>query len=125
MAKKSTPYHVAKYKNLNLEFTNTLRNEPVLLSSINANFVIGVDGVVYKNSDGSNNTASVTLIGGQSIFANEKIERQSYTYLTTHQKRTLHNIAKHLAINFVNAKINSSNKELEAFLKISYNNSVG
>lgn len=125
MTKRATPYDIAKFKNLNLEFTNTLRNEFVSINSLQSNFVIGVDGIVYKNNDSSGNTATVILIGGLSTFTNEKIYRKPSTYLTIYQKRTLHNIARHLAINFSNAKINSSNQELRSFLKISYSNSLG
>lgn len=121
MLKVTTSNQIFRIKNLTFEFTNTLRNQSVDLNSIDADFVINIDGVIYTKKIPSG-SAKIVLVGGLSSFTNEKISRESFTYLTVPQQRTLLQIISKLGKFHKNASIVSSNDSLYNYLNEMYYN---
>lgn len=126
MAKQVSTEDVAKYKNIQFEVTYTLRNQIVSVSSVDSDFVIEIDGLIFKNRDGSNGSTTVTLVGGNSNFINEKIDRSDpLFYLSEPQKWVLSSILKQVAINHFDAELTSSDGNLDGLINAMYFNSVG
>jgi len=118
---------VAHSKNLNFEFSNTLRGQKINLNSYSSyTFIIDVDGKVYQCATASEESASIIIIGGIDKFVNEKAKRMAVNYfLTEQQKVTLYKILKEAAIYSEDAVISSSNESLNLSLSALYSNYCG
>lgn len=123
MLKAGNADQISKIRNLTFEFTNTLRNQSVDLNSVNGNFVIDINGLIYVKGTPPSDSATVTLIGGLSTFVNEKVQREPTTYMTIQQQRTVSKIIRKLGVFYTNASVGSSNKALSNFVNQCYFNS--
>lgn len=121
------PEAIAYSKNLNFDFSNTLRNDNINLDNYsNYTFIIDVDGSVYQSASADENSASIVIIGGVDKFAFEKMERlQSNFFITETQKVTLYKTIKELSKFYDSAVITSNNDKLEQSLNALYSNYCG
>jgi hypothetical protein len=119
------PMYVARSINIEFSISGTLRNESVNISEFNSNFILSIDGTIYKNSEPNPDYASVTLIGGDDTFINEKNKRIGKFYMTERQKITLYNILKNVAQFSDTAKITSDHPILNQIVYASYFNYCG
>lgn len=122
-----SPEAVAHSKDLNFEFSNTLRGEKVRLENYSsATYVIDVDGNVYQGASANESSASIIIIGGIDKFINEKIQRPTINfYISEQQKLTIYKIVKELAAYYQDSTISSSNEMLDYSITALYNNYVG
>jgi hypothetical protein len=125
MAEVVGPAYVARSINIAFSVTGTLRNETVNIGSIGANFVLSIDGTIYKNSEPSPTSATVTLVGGDDTFINEKNLRRGKFYMTERQKVTLYNILKIVAQSSDTAQITSDHPVLQQVAYATYFNYCG
>lgn len=123
MLKAANADQICKIRNLMFEFTNTLRNQSVDLNSIEGNYIIDINGLIYVKKTPSNDSATVVLVGGLSTFVNEKFQREPITYMTIQQQRTVSKILRKLGIFYTNATVDSSNYALSNFVNQCYFNS--
>ena len=114
----------AKNDSFNFTVIYTQRNEQISISSLGTNYVIDTDGAIYELSKSSSRSATISIVGGLSSFINAKVPSSPLFYLTTNQKRTLHNIIMFAATNS-NAVIKSNDPYLEDMLNGQYYNSRG
>lgn len=122
-----SPLSIAYHKNITFNFSNTLRNQVVNLSSYSSSgYVIDINGEVYSTGNASGDTVTVTIIGGSDRFINEKSYRlESKFYMTEPQKVTLYKIIKELSEKTDSANITSNNDKLEQALNALYRNNCG
>jgi len=122
-----SPLAIAYHKNITFNFSNTLRNQIVNLSSFSSSgYVIDVNGEVYSTGTASGETVTVTIIGGSDRFINEKAYRlESKFYMSEPQKVTLYKIIKELSEKTDGATISSNNDKLEQALTALYRNNCG
>ncbi len=116
--------YVARSRNISFTTSQTLRNDVVNIDSFNTNFVIGINGDIYKLSE-PDDEATVTIVGGLDTFANEKIYREPLPYLTQMQKNTLYSILKQLASFTDQGQITCNDSIIEEFLNSAYFNFCG
>ena len=123
-----SPLAVSHSKNLNFDFSLTLRNENVNLSKYSSyNFIIDVDGRVYQSAAPNEQSANICVIGGYDTYINEKSNRPPATfYISQNQRVTIYSIIRDLA-NFSNdSQITSGNSDkLEQAIKSLYMNYIG
>lgn len=119
------PDQVASYVNLYFSTTNTLRGYDIDLNSIEANYIINVDGKIYLKNEPSKNYATVKLVGGLSSFVNEKQPSEPYFYMSDRQKVTIYNILKAVAGKTDRAEISSTVQTLDYIVSSTYRNYCG
>lgn len=114
-------------KNLTFNFSNTKRNENVNLSNYSSsNYVIDINGTVYLGSSPSEDSATITIIGGNDTFINEKATRlESNFYLSEPQKVVLYGIMREHCKWGDTAEITSDNDKLEQSLNALFRNYCG
>lgn len=122
-----SPQAVAYSKNLNFDFSNTLRDEQVNLNDYSSyTFIIDIDGSVYQSDQANEDNANIVVVGGTDAFINEKANTlNSSFFITDTQKVTLYKIMKELAKYYDNASITSSSDKLEQSLNALYTNYCG
>lgn len=126
MASQTHSEEIGKIKQLRFEVTNTLRNQQVNIDSVGGDYVINIDGIIYKTGGGSKTSATVTLVGGVSHFVHEKANRgDPLFYLSEQQKWVLMSILRQVSINFFDAELSSSNPDLDDIVNTMYFNSLG
>ncbi|CAB5221170.1 hypothetical protein UFOVP247_98 [uncultured Caudovirales phage] len=125
MAEVVGPAYVARSMNIAFSISGTLRNESVEISKLGTNFVIGLDGAIYKNSEPSPTSATVMLVGGDDTFINEKNKRAGKFYMTERQKVTLYAILKNVALMSDTAQITSDHPVLQQIAYATYFNYCG
>lgn len=126
MATQISTEEIGKIKTLKFEATYTLRDQKVSVDSVNGDYVIDIDGLIYKKGGGNKTSATVTLIGGNSNFINEKTNRgEPLFYLSEQQKWVLSSILRQVAVNHFGADISSSDGNLDGLVNAMYFNSVG
>ena len=116
---------VASSVNLYFSTTNTLRGYDIDLNSIQANYIIDVNGTIYKNIEPTQNYATVKLVGGLDGFVNTKQPEDSAFYMSIRQKVTIYNILKAVARRTDGAQITSSVSTLDAIVNGTYKNYCG
>jgi hypothetical protein len=119
------PGQVASSKNLYFTLSKTPRDQPVDITQFPGNYVIELDGEIYKLSDPPPNTAAITIVGGIDTFANEKEYRPYMFYLTQRQKVTLYKIMKELSKTTDRAQVHSDDSLLDHLLTNTYTNYCG
>lgn len=112
MAEQVGPTLVAKSTNLEFSTTKTLRGQNVDVNSASTNFVIDTHGEIFKLSDPSPESATITLIGGLDAFVNEKEARDPIFYITQKQKNTVYAILRELSINTDVGKVTCSDSDV-------------
>lgn len=114
-------------KNLTFNFSNTKRNEVINLSNYSSsNYIIDINGTVYMGSSPSEDSATVTIIGGNDTFIHEKATRlESNFYLSEPQKVVLYGIMREHCKWGDSAEITSDNDKLEQSLNALYRNYCG
>lgn len=125
MYQSATANDVSKFDELTFEFTKTYRDQPLAQNSVSGDFVIDVNGLIYKRGKPSGKSASVTVIGGISNFTHEKIPNPTMPYVTVPQKVTICKILRLLAKRTTQATLNSSDGALYGILIGSYYNYIG
>ena len=122
-----SPEAISHSKNLNFDFSNTLRDEQVNLDNYSSyTYIIDVDGIIYQASNANEDSANIVIIGGTDKFINEKMERLgSNFFVTESQKNTLYKAMKELSKFYDSAQITSSNDKLEISLNALYSNYCG
>lgn len=125
MAEIVGPGSVAASKNLYFTVTNTLRGEKVDVGSQSGNFVIDIDGTIYKISEPQPNSGAVTVIGGKDTFVHEKAERPYSFYITQRQKVSIYKIMFELAKVTRNAELHSDSEVLDHLITNTYSNYRG
>lgn len=125
MVTHAVPKDISKFDTINFEFTNTLRNQNVSLNSIGSNFIIHINGLIYKNGNPSGKSATVTLVGGVSNFINEKIPNPTFPYVSVPQKVALNKILFLLGKRTRRATLSSSDSTLNSMVNYSYSNHTG
>ena len=126
MAQLVGPSLVAKSKNLYFSTTQTLRNEKISISSVNANFVIDIHGQIHQNSEPQPDTATIVLEGGLDTFVNEKENRDPIFYITQKQKNTVYAILRELSILTDTGQVTSQTSEvLDRLVSSAYFNYCG
>lgn len=117
---------VARTRSIEFTTSETLRNEQVDVESFSTNFVIDVDGNIYKLSDGSEDSTTVTIVGGLDTFANEKIYREPLPYLTQMQKNAIYSILKQMASFTDQGEVSCTNDSIiDEFVQSVYFNFCG
>lgn len=119
------PNKVSQTNNLTFTTTDTLRNENVEVSSLNSNYVISIDGAINQNSEPTNDSASITLVGGKDTFVSEKQAREPLFYMTVRQKLTVYAILKSLALRTDSGSVSSDVPVLDTIVKAAYTNFRG
>lgn len=119
------PAYVARSSNIEFSITKTLRNEDVDISAQSANFVLDLNGTIYKLSEPSPDSATVVLVGGLDTFINEKNKRMPKFYMTSRQKVVIYNILKIVAHNTDTAKITATDSALDQIVHATYFNYCG
>lgn len=119
------PNLVARNNNLYFSTTETLRNQLVQISAIQADFVIDLDGTIYSNRTNVENQAYIVLVGGYDTFVSEKANRTPTFYMTDKQKLTIYNILKAVAVRTDAAQVSSDNSTLDMIVKATYINYCG
>ena len=112
MAEQVGPPKVARSKNLTFSTTKTLRGQSVDIGSISTNYAIDAHGQIFKLSEPSPESATITLVGGLDTFVNEKEKRDPIFYITQKQKNAVYAILRELAINTDNAKVTCSDNDV-------------
>ena len=122
-----SPEAISHSKNLNFDFSNTLRDEPVNFDDYSSyTYIIDVNGLIYQYAQANEDNANIVIIGGTDKFANEKmISLNSSFFVTETQKVTLYKIMKELAKFYDNASITSSSDKLQQSLNALYTNYCG
>ena len=116
------PNKVSQSNEIAFSTTNTLRNEPVDIGSIDANYVLSIDGVINENRPVNGTSASVVLVGGNDTFIAEK---QPMFYMTVRQKLTIYAILRALATRTDTATVSSDVPILDTIVKATYTNFRG
>ena len=119
------PGTVGSNKNLYFKVTDTFRDQNIDPASQDGNFVIDIDGVIYKISDPQPNNAAITVIGGRDTFSHEKADRPYVFYITQKQKVAIYKILKELAKNTNKAELHSDNTVLDHIISSTYTNYCG
>lgn len=112
MADQVGPSFVARSRNLDFTTTKTLRGESVNVDSLGSNFVIDTQGEIFKLSDPTEESATITLVGGLDTFVNEKEYREPIFYITQKQKNTVYAILRELSINTDTGKVTCSDNDV-------------
>jgi len=122
-----SPEAISHSKNLNFDFSNTLRDEQVNFDDYSSyTYIIDVNGLIYQYAQANEDNANIVIIGGTDKFANEKmISLNSSFFVTETQKVTLYKIMKELAKFYDNASITSSSDKLQQSLNALYTNYCG
>lgn len=110
---------------LYLSTTKTLRNEPVNIGSVDADYVVDLDGSIYQNRTPPPNQAYVVFVGGLDTFTNEKVYRSPAFYMTERQRITLYNIMRRVANLTDSASITSDDDTLQLIAQATYLNYCG
>jgi len=119
------PNKVSQSNELTFSTTNTLRNESVDVGSIDANYVISIDGVINENKSNAGASATIVLIGGNDTFVAEKQPREPMFYMTVRQKLTIYAILKSLAARTDAGIVSSDVPILDTIVKATYTNFRG
>lgn len=119
------PNKVSQANEITFSTTNTLRNEPVNVGSINANYVVSIDGVINENRAATGTSATVVLVGGNDTFIAEKQPREPMFYMTVRQKLAVYAILKSLATRTDQASVSSDVPILDSIVKATYTNFRG
>lgn len=121
------PTAISYHKKLTFNFSNTLRNQKVNLEKYaQGGYVIDINGDIYSSGNASEDSATVTIIGGSDKFVNEKANRLESTYFMTEpQKAILYKIMMYLSKKTDSAEITSNNGKLEQSLNALYSNNCG
>ena len=119
------PNKVSQFNELTFSTTDTLRNEPVEVGSIDADYVISIDGVINENRSATGSAATVVLVGGNDTFIAEKQPREPMFYMTVRQKLTIYAILKSLATRTDTGVVSSDVPILDAIVKATYTNFRG
>lgn len=119
------PTSVSQVNSLNFMTSQTLRDESIDLSTLDADFAISVDGTIYKIRDPSPTQATVILEGGLDTFANEKQQRYPMFYMTERQKLSIYAILKALANRTYTASVSADNSTLQQIVHATYINYLG
>lgn len=119
------PNKVSQSNEIAFSTTNTLRNEPVDIGSIDANYVLSIDGVINENRPVNGTSASVVLVGGNDTFIAEKQPREPMFYMTVRQKLTIYAILRALATRTDTATVSSDVPILDTIVKATYTNFRG
>lgn len=119
------PNKVSQANELSFSTTNTLRNEDVDIGSIDANYVISIDGVINENRAATGTSATVVLVGGNDTFVAEKQPREPMFYMTVRQKLTIYAILKALATRTDQASVSSNVPILDTIVNATYTNFRG
>ena len=122
-----SPEAISHSKNLNFDFSYTLRDEEVNLDNYSSyTYIIDVDGIIYQASNANEDSANIVIIGGTDKFINEKMNTlNSNFFVTETQKVALYKIMKELAKFYDNASITSNSDKLEQSLNALYSNYCG
>jgi len=122
-----SPEAISHSKNLNFDFSNTLRDEHVNFDDYSSyTYIIDINGLIYQYAQANEDNANIIIIGGTDKFANEKINAlNSSFFITETQKVTLYKIMKELAKFYDNASITSSSDKLQQSLNALYTNYCG
>lgn len=118
------PNLVAKSNSIAFTTTNTLRNEPVDVGAVDTNYVVSLDGAINQNSE-AGVSATVSLVGGNDTFANEKQQREPMFYMTSRQKITVYAILRSLANRTATASVSSDVPILNTIVNAAYTNFRG
>lgn len=124
MASAVSATYVSQSTNLSFSTTKTLRNETVNVSQVNSDFVIDIDGIIYKNKEPTD-SATVTLVGGYDTFAHAKKDVAPKFYITERQKVTIYAILRSLAVKTDKATVNGDSEELDQIVDAIYFNYCG
>ncbi len=119
------PNKVSMVNEISFATTNTLRNETVDIGSIDANYVVSIDGVINENKPVTGTSATVVLVGGNDTFVHEKQPREPMFYMTVRQKLTIYAILKALATRTDTASVSASVPILDTIVKATYTNFRG
>lgn len=122
-----SPEAISHSKNLNFDFSNTLRDEQVNLDNYSSyTYIIDVDGIIYQASNANEDSANIVIIGGTDKFINEKMNTlNSNFFITETQKTVLYKAMKELAKFYDSAQITSNSDKLEQSLNALYSNYCG
>lgn len=119
------PSRVSQFNTLTFSTTDTLRNELVDIASINADYVVSIDGVINQNREPGGSAATVVFVGGNDTFVGEKQSREPMFYMTVRQKLTLYSIIRQLATRTDLATVGSSVPIFDTIVKATYSNFRG
>ena len=119
------PGTVSRINSLSFTTSQTLRDASVDLSSLNADFVISIDGTIYSLKSSIPTQATVMLEGGLDTFINEKSPRYSMFYMTERQKLAIYAILRSLANRTSTARVTSDNSTLNQIARATYINYLG
>ena len=119
------PNKVSQSNELTFSTTNTLRNESVDVASVNANYVVSIDGVINQNMEATGGSATIVLVGGNDTFIAEKQPREPMFYMTSRQKLTIYAILKSLATRTDQGSVSSDVPILDTIVKAAYTNFRG
>lgn len=97
---------------IRFDFTNNQRNAGVQIDSVNANYIINIDGSIFTKKQHNKNCV-VAIVGGDNTFAHKKDKSVSSGYYWNElQKTTVHQILLNLArINKYNARVVDGNND--------------
>lgn len=115
---------LAKFSKLTFKLTYTKRNEEVALQTVPGDFVIARNGLIYQNGN-PKESATVTVIGGDSNFVHQLSVRERGTYISAPQKRTIGFILQQVAERHFNADIYSPDPDLNNIVNTTYFNHMG
>ena len=118
------PNLVAKSNSISFTTTDTLRNDAVDVGSVDSNYVISLDGAINQNSE-AGDSATVTIVGGNDTFANEKQQREPMFYMTSRQKLAIYAILRSLANRTATASVSSDIPILNTIVNATYTNFRG
>lgn len=121
------PDAVARSTNLYFSISKHLRNEVVNISSINANYVISINGQIHQNKAPSSGAsqATIVLVGGFDTFIHSKDPKVPRFYMTERQKVTIYNILKSLSSFTDKAEVASDIETLDLIVNATYKNYCG
>lgn len=119
------PGTVSRINSLSFTTSQTLRDDIVELSSLDADFVISLDGTIYSIKTPSPTQATVMLEGGLDTFVNEKSPRYPMFYMTERQKLAIYSILRSLASRTSTASVTSDNSTLNQIARATYINYLG
>ena len=122
-----SPEAISHSKNLNFDFSNTLRDEQVNLDDYSSyTYIIDVDGIIYQAAAANEDSANIVIIGGTDKFINEKMNTlNSNFFITETQETVLYKAMKELAKFYDSAQITSNSDKLEQSLNALYSNYCG
>jgi hypothetical protein len=108
-----------------VNFTYTLRNEPVDFNQLSGDVVLDINGTFYQKNEPSD-SITIDVVGGIDKYLHAQSDITAYPfYMTNPQKVAFYNLMRLVSNQNRDIEINSNNASLEAFLQNLYNNFMG